>query len=274
MRQTRELTPEQIKEVSLKLLIQFDRLCRDNGIRYSLGMGTLLGAVRHGGFIPWDDDVDVIMTRPEYQKLLRIDKALLPRDCALFSIERERLFTAPLAKLIDTTTVLYQTDHVERIPLGIYIDIFVYDALPADRRQWDKTFRRGDTLQRLWTASEMKPVPGEKNPVKIGYKHLAARLDLARFFAGKLSRYAQRVPFENGAHVANLYYSTFPRNKFTFPRAATEQFRDICFEGHWFTAFEDTDLFLRAWYGDYMKLPPREQRKGHHKYSAYCRGES
>lgn len=271
MTEQRPLNSEEIKSVSLALLIQFDRLCKEHGIRYSLGMGSLLGAVRHHGFIPWDDDIDVILTRPEYEKLIRIPKEALPGNCALICLEREPRFSAPLAKLIDTRTRLRQTDHAEKLELGVYIDLFVYDALPIDNTLWEKTFRKGDLLQRLWTASELKPKRGEKNPLKLLYKFLARHMNLARFFAKRLAHYAQRISFEEGREAACLCFSTFPRSQFTFPITEMERFSERSFEGHSFPTFEDADRFLRAWYGDYWKLPPPEERKGHHRYEAYYR---
>lgn len=269
MNEPRPLDPEAIKSVSLALLIRFDQFCKEHEIRYSLGMGSLLGAVRHNGFIPWDDDIDVILTRPEYEKLNRIPKEAFPPDCALISLEREPRFSAPLAKLIDTGTRLRQTDHAEKLELGVYIDLFVYDALPGDKRLWARTFRRGDLLQRLWTASELKPKRGEKNPLKLLYKFLAQRLGLARFFAKRLSRYAQRISFQEGREAACLCFSTFPRSQFTFPIQEMERFSLRSFEGRSFPTFEHADRFLQAWYGDYWKLPPPEKRKGHHRYEAY-----
>lgn len=267
------LDTEEIKAKSFQLLRDFDRVCTAHGVRYSLGMGTLLGAVRHRGFIPWDDDVDVILTRPEYQKLVSLGAEAFGANRALISLETNADFTAPLAKFVDASTTLIQTDHAERVTLGLYLDLFVYDMLPPDPDAWDRHCRRGDRLQRLWTAAELKPKPGERNLLKLAYKHTAAHTDLARSLALRLRDYASQTAWGDGTHAANLMYSTFPRAQFCFTRAQLETFTELTFEGASFPAFVDYDAFLTGWYGDYLRLPPPEKRVGHHRYTVYGSAE-
>ena len=138
----RELGLEEQKTILLEILADFDRVCRENGIKYSIAYGTLLGAVRHRGFIPWDDDVDVLVLREDYEKLRKILGEELEEGHRFICCEDEKRFTAPLAKIIDTRTVLRQLEHrSDRMDLGVYIDIFVLDYIPNDPEEREKTLK-------------------------------------------------------------------------------------------------------------------------------------
>lgn len=99
-----ELSLEKQKLLMLEILLDFDKVCRNNGIRYSLAYGTLLGAVRHQGFIPWDDDIDVIVFRADYEKLIQILNSQMQGNHSFICVENNPGFSAPLGKIIDNTT--------------------------------------------------------------------------------------------------------------------------------------------------------------------------
>ncbi len=263
------LTQDEIRQITLQLLVKFDEFCREEGIRYSLGMGTLLGAVRHHGFIPWDDDADVVMVRPEYEKLLSAWRARPLLGCDLVSLELNSSFTAPLAKLVDTGTALEQVDHMPGPQLGVYVDIFIYDAVPTDQKAWSSHAMRGDRLQRLWTAAELRVRPNEHNLVKVVGKRALQAVGGARLLALALRRYAKSISYEKGDYVANLQYSTTPRSAYRFPKGVVSNYQNLLFEGCELSAFKDADAFLRGWYGDYMQPPPEQERIGHHRYIAF-----
>ena len=120
---------DNFKRIALDILLDFDNLCRRNGIKYSLAYGTLIGAVRHKGYIPWDDDIDVIMLRDEYEKFVKIANKL-KREHTFISLDTNTLYSAPLAKIYNNTTVLKETKHRDLIDIGVYIDVFVFDYVP------------------------------------------------------------------------------------------------------------------------------------------------
>lgn len=95
-----ELSLEKQKLLMLEILLDFDKVCRNNGIRYSLAYGTLLGAVRHQGFIPWDDDIDVIVFRADYEKLIQILNSQMQGNHSFICVENNPGFSAPLGKLL------------------------------------------------------------------------------------------------------------------------------------------------------------------------------
>lgn len=147
-----ELSLEKQKLLMLEILLDFDKVCRNNGIRYSLAYGTLLGAVRHQGFIPWDDDIDVIVFRADYEKLIQILNSQMQGNHSFICVENNPGFSAPLGKIIDNTTILEQSGHFsDRINLGVYIDVFPYDMVPEKKSDRKKVLKKAVFLQTLWS---------------------------------------------------------------------------------------------------------------------------
>nr|MCR5207201.1 LicD family protein [Eubacterium sp.] len=120
----KELSLEEVKKTELEILIRFDEICKNNNIEYSLAYGTMLGAVRHNGFIPWDDDIDVFVKRSDYEKLLG-----LRYDDGRFEIKSHRYsnnYYYPFAKMIDKNTDLDVSWRLDK-DMGVFIDIFPLD---------------------------------------------------------------------------------------------------------------------------------------------------
>ena len=130
------ITKEQLEEIKgkeLYILKEFDRICQENGLKYSLIYGTLLGAVRHGGFIPWDDDVDVCMLREDYEKFCKIAPKRLPEDLFYQSHETEREYFQLFDKIRLNNTIFKEKYYAQyHIHHGIYIDIFPCDKIPQN----------------------------------------------------------------------------------------------------------------------------------------------
>ena len=151
----REIQFEEMKKIELNILIYFTEVCEENNLRYYLGGGTLLGAVRHKGFIPWDDDIDVMMPRPDFQKLLSL------------SINNENYniikpgtagYYYNFAKLVDTRTILEEKG-IKRIDgLGVYIDIFPLDGMPETPDARKKRFKELNSIRkRINNTCLLKP---------------------------------------------------------------------------------------------------------------------
>lgn len=142
-----KLTESEFKETLLKILLKFDTFCKQHDIKYSLGCGTALGAVRHGGFIPWDDDIDVIMLRPEYDKFEKLWKEHIRSNSEHFKLwaemDEENYFMAFCAKFFDTDTILYEHFGTRKtIEYGVYIDIFVLDHIPREKTEQRIYFKK------------------------------------------------------------------------------------------------------------------------------------
>lgn len=137
----KELSIQEIKDIELSLLIQFDLICNDQQLRYSLGGGTLLGAIRHNGFIPWDDDVDVMMPRPDYDMFLkycRDNPIPFFLVCHEYNPNYKNLFAKVVAP---NTTIIDSSINIESTEMGVHIDVFPIDGLGQSDSDAIKQFK-------------------------------------------------------------------------------------------------------------------------------------
>ncbi len=139
------LSLEEIKSFSLDILVFFDKYCSDNNLRYYLAFGTLLGAVRHRGFIPWDDDIDVYVPRPDYDRVIEQFKDPDGRYAAV-SCFNDASYLYPFAKIVDRK-IKSMTESGEIGANGLGIDLFPLDGLPSDMDETERLFRR---MNRRW----------------------------------------------------------------------------------------------------------------------------
>lgn len=258
---------EEQKKILLDILIDFDRVCRANDIEYSIAYGTLLGAVRHGGFIPWDDDIDVIVTREEYNKIKKIMNSELKDNYYFVSAETDKRFAAPLAKIIDTNTILKELGHYsDKLDLGVYIDIFLCDFIPNDIKERQKVYKRSVFLQKVWSFSGNN----FENSNKIVHfvRSLANRTSIARHAALRSYKLAEKTTDDRDM-MAPLVFGNLVRDKNAMAYKDLTDLTEYEFEGHSFRGIKDYDKYLKIWYGDYMELPPEEKRVSDHPTEVY-----
>lgn len=262
------LSTREIQLSCLEILKGFDALCRAHGLRYFLSGGTLLGAIRHRGFIPWDDDVDVMMPRSDYEKLLRLS----PDDArwGFYSLHTKKGYGRPWARMTDERTrragkALFTGDTA-----GTYIDIFPIDGVPEDALA-AKLFYRCIRLLDMLGRTAMRNSIGEKERMQ-GLKKLAAALLRPigpRPFSRAMNRIARRQNY-NGKYrgVAMItHYGSRER----MPAEVFDHVVDVDFESLRLPAPCGYDAYLTRLYGDYMQLPPEHRRVTHN--SSYQRTE-
>lgn len=244
--------------IELELLIEIDRICRKNGIKYNLCGGTLIGAVRHKGFIPWDDDVDIRMLRSEYRKFkLACKKDLDEERFFLQDFESDPKYRWGYAKLLKKNTVYIRTGQKHLgMKNGVFLDILISDGIPNGiwlRKIHDKVcFAIRKTL---WAPVGAKSVSGKG--LRVWYSILAKIPRCVPVFGIKLL--SGIVKEDKSQFFRTL---TFPQKRGLKKNWFTE-LTELEFEGHLFFAPADYDGWLRQEYGDYMKLPPEEKRVGH-----------
>lgn len=269
---------EEIKRLSFEVLCGFRQICRENGLRYSLTGGTLLGAVRHQGFIPWDDDIDVMMPRPDYDRLMALGKTQKLPFRLLSKEICGGAYPYPFAKACHGNTVLIEEDtRQDGVPLGVYVDIFPVDGIGNTARTGRIRCSLFQVLHGLeicanWTSYR------RSNLRKWYYEparyvcYLLSRCLGRRRIDRMLQRVISACDFEHSAYAGRLVGDYGSRE--VMPRCVFTELTEAPFEGEQFSVIRQSDHFLRQLYGDYMQLPPKEKQVTHHHFSAYMRAES
>lgn len=260
----RELNKDEVCSLQIEILDAVASFCDKNQIHYWLDSGTLLGAVRHGGYIPWDDDIDVGMLRPDFDRF----KETFNAENARFQLicrELDSSCVYPYGKVLDTHTTLYEPDE-NGIKSSVNIDIFIYDNAPDDDAACRKMYHNRDRYN-MFNLLRNKMIGTHgffKNIVKVcGY--CAMRPFPNGFFAQKMIENSLQYADQPTEKVGNfLSYAKFVCSKTVF-----DSFVPIMFEGKNYEAPVGYDKWLTCFYGNYMELPPVEKRVTHHMYKAF-----
>lgn len=270
----RRVTDEEIKNIALDILKYFRDICEENNLKYYLAYGTLIGAIRHKGFIPWDDDIDVVMPREDYYKLVDLFKSQnIDSKYKLVSVDTEEDFTAPLAKIIDTRTKLIQSyGFIEKVELGVYIDIFILDGAADNYEQALQHYENAYSIYLKWIrANTMMFVP-RQNKLKsfvFWMRNIPLKIKGYNYWLNLLLEHNKQYSFYDCKYVSVLEAGT-PGAKRNVMKAS--DFGDginVLFEGEEFRAPINYDTLLRQEYGDYMELPPEDKQVSHH-YAEAC----
>ena len=264
----KEMSIEEQKTAILQILIDFDRLCKAENIKYTLAYGTLLGAVRHKGFIPWDDDIDVIVKREDYLKITKMASSYLESNHKFICVENNKGFSAPLGKIIDTTTVLVQQGHyTDKTDLGVYIDVFAYDWIPNNMSKQNKVLSKAVKLQRI--RSFCGNNYGEHSSLVVVIRSILNRTPLARIVSKYINRWAQSITNDRQIMAALVFGLPKHREKNVMSYNDFQDQIQYTFEGYQFNGIRKADYYLRQWYGDYMKLPPIEAQVSNHSFTVF-----
>lgn len=248
-----------VKNVELEILEQFMKICDVLQLRWYAGYGTVLGAVRHKGFIPWDDDVDVVMPRKDYEIFCEKAKELLPENMFLQTMETEEEYYQPFAKLRRSDTTFWeigtQHDHINH---GIYMDIFPLDGYPTKKiDELIFKFKRVVYDNFLYQNGNIGELGGYRKVFATFY----------RIFKGKLSKkeaakrkemLAKRIPYDTAELVSCLVEDT-PKAEAVL-QAVYGDGEKALFEYLLIRIPKQSDLYLKKLYGDYMQFPPEDQR--------------
>ncbi|MDD5941152.1 LicD family protein [Fibrobacter sp.] len=258
------MTLKDIQQVSLEILKEVHSFCMENGIQYSLAYGTLLGAIRHKGFIPWDDDIDLYMTRPNYERFI---KTFGTRK-NLKLIAGQESYIA-FARICDTEQTTTQTvlPWTKVKGTGIWIDLFPIDPIDDDKAVYQDKLKEALRLYETQLAARRATpeIPWKKG-FKSAFKQICRKvkyrnLDIA-IINDRLNKLCTAKASETTTHCTQL---ACPDEKCIehLPIAFFEDYTDIEFEGHQFKAIKQWDRCLSELYGDYMQLPPEEERRQH-----------
>ena len=257
----------QLKKIQIEILNYIDNFCKKNDINYWIDCGTLLGAIRHKGYIPWDDDIDIGMLREDYNKFLKLYNNKNNRY-KFYCCENNKDWYYPLGKVLDTNTVLYEPNEDDGIKISINIDVFVYDNAPSNERKLKKMYKIRDFLFKLNSLQIYSKSLYKNNSIYNFIRlpfHLFLKFFPKGFFAKMVIRNSKKYENDETGYVGNFTsYSKFICDKSVF-----DSFVDVEFENNKYRAPVSYDLWLKMFYGDYMKLPPKEKQVSHHSFVAY-----
>ena len=256
----------------LKILKEVHRLCEENGIRYFLSDGTLIGAVRHNGFIPWDDDIDISMLRSDYDRFCKIAPEKLGAEYFLQTDETDAGYGLYFAKVMLRHTQWIEADvsDTSRTVSGIYIDIFPFDKIPEDRKKWKKLqrqFRLLDSIIKIKTDYyNIHNVRGIFHKAYYCLKKAIGFLLPLNFWKAKRLGLCVKHEALPSSFVLARYQVFARRGETEKDLNVADNFASLVlhdFEDEQFYIPEEYDAVLRQYYGDYMTLPPPEKRRNH-----------
>ena len=266
----KELSLEEIHRETLGVLKKLIQICDDIHINYFLAYGSLIGAVRHHGYIPWDDDMDLWMTRPEFEKFVKYcetnAEALLPYK--LVSYKNTEGYPYGIPRFCDTTYRMETKAH--NVELGTFIDIYPLDGLGHDVREakkkvflpaklWKKLNKFKRSKRYIRSASFLLNIPNY-------LIYIVSRLFTNRFYLDQLNNLTKTYSVEESDYLECYTWADLYRPKL---KECFMGYELLDFEGIKVKVPKGYDKILRDMYGDYMKLPPLEQQKTHHNYRLY-----
>ena len=271
----KELSIQEIHEGTLGILKKIIDICDKVGVNYYLAYGSLIGAVRHGGFIPWDDDLDIVMLRPDYevfcQYCMKHERELYPFK--LINRQSEKKYPYNIARFNDLRyKAVYE--NVQEYDSGMFIDVYPLDgAGHMTESEVRSLYKKRDYLMKmiLWSIDDHYEPSKHNKWYRSAIKYFVrsyAKFKGSDYFLNKMEDLKNQYEFDSSEYVAEMVWDikTVLCKKSWFGEGQMIQFEDIKVK-----APKDIDSFLKVYYGDYMKLPPVEQRVPSHGYALYKR---
>lgn len=266
----KEIHIDEIKKIQLDILSKIHEYCINNKIQYFLAYGTLIGAIRHKGYIPWDDDIDIAMTRPNYDKFIQSFNGYY-KNLDVLAPELDWKYYAPYANVCDNRTILHegQNQHNGQ-KIGIKIDVFPIDGVPTNKQEYYKIF---NTVNKYNWLLRFKRFPLKyfikgnliqkiKKTLVWVFMHFISYECIQK----KIHKISTKIPYSNAEYATQV---TFTYDRISFDKKIFEEYIDVDFEGKTFRSIKQFDKYLKAIYGNYMELPPLEERIDHHDFKAY-----
>ena len=265
----KELTLKDMQQVLLGMMSKIHDFCVDNNIRYSLAYGSLLGAVRHKGFIPWDDDIDIFMPRPDYNRFIES----FPTENGLTLIAPGKDSYIAIARVCDTektvakTVLPWHSKRGENAP-GLWIDVFPIDGVEDDRNAFrNKMLKVAQLRKKQLDARRALPKLSRDNTIKQNIKQILRKIKYFNLDLAKINReienFCLKIPYETCIHCSQVPCTESLDRQF-YEKALFEEYIDIPFENHQFKVLKDWDTALTIVYGkNYMQPPPPKDREQH-----------
>lgn len=272
MNVNKEISLDEIKIIELEILREVHMICVKHGIKYTLAAGTLLGAVRHQGFIPWDDDIDIAMPRPDYDKFLRVCE-LEKHDFKLICNENNKNYKCLFAKAYAKNTIIVD-DVIDNngTNIGVYIDIFPIDGMGKTYNTARSLIMKTEIYRNIIIASCWKKYEFSKTrplifePIRLFF-YLMSRFLYVDKLINIVMKYERKFDFKDSNYVGCICGSY--RYKGIMNKKMFTNYIKLSFMGSEYYCIQEYDKYLKILYGDYMQLPPVDERITHHTFKAY-----
>lgn len=263
----------EVQQIALGVLKHIHSVCEERGLRYTLAYGTLIGSIRHNGFIPWDDDIDIMMPRPDFEKFVEYYSNHDTGPFKLMNLDNADIYPYFNTRVFDTRTYI-EVKNEAPYGMGIFVDVCAMDGLGND---WDKALSIMSKSKRLCSSMFLVTrnkfyiglTKGIKKKILKYPAYIFTHLLGKDFFVKKMHRLVQSRDYDNSRYVGCLLWSTYSPQKEVMEKEWIENVVLRQFEDAFFYVSVYYDKMLTRLYGDYMKLPPEEDRVYHHLYFAY-----
>lgn len=261
-----------------EVLKKLDALCREQGWTYFLTYGSMLGAIRHQGVIPWDDDIDIMMPRPDYNKLRAyfIENAEALYPLKLFAHDTVKNYPHMIARISDQRYHLV-FENEQDYGIGLFVDIYPLDGVGSDYDAAVKHVRRNKLTASLCFLTGRKSFGADNTSSKLKMllkfpAYLWAKCMGNRHYIRKLEQAVAHFSYEESEYVACAAWPAGPshgKERDVFKKELFEEVVDVPFEDTTMKVPKNYDTFLRTTYGAYMTPPEESKRTTNHTYNAY-----
>ena len=244
----------------LEILLAIDKVCQEHNLRYYIMAGTMLGAIRHNGFIPWDDDIDIGMPRKDYELLIKNSKQWLPKPYEFICTENDKSYPLPFGKIQDANTTL-----IERIGLkylgGVYIDVFPLDGVPNNKMRQDIHFAKYQFYKKALYLTGRDPYKHGKG-VSSWIPLLCRKLFKLGTIQKSIRKILMKYNFDTTTYIADYDDG----KKGVMHKAILGNPTPVTFEGRNVMGVQNHHTYLKQKYGDYMQIPKENKQRQHNFY--------
>lgn len=270
----KELKLEESQQAALCVLNVIADICEKNKFTYSFVYGTLIGAIRHKGFIPWDDDIDIAMPRPDYERFCEYCKKHSEelKPFRLLNMDTCKDYPYMISRMSDDRYVLDVVNE-KKFGLGVFVDIYPLDGLGCDFEtayQKMAVLRKYPRLMYLSTRRyyHFGITKGWKKRILKLFAFTYAKIMGKNYFAKKINSLVDFSCYNSSKYVGCAVWGAGDK-VYVFDKEKMGELIWVDFEGGKYRSYEGYDYLLKEWFGDYMQLPPEEDRVPHHLYRAY-----
>ena len=260
-----KLSEKEYKDRLFNMLVKFDEFCNKHNLEYSLCGGTLLGAIRHKGFIPWDDDIDVVMPRPDYERF----KVLVNKYPLGDNLVFDTTFEGYVQKIVDKST--YLKTRYSSVDKHLWMDVFPIDSLPDNKADAERRLVTGMIIKKITARADTQLGEGKTKLRAVAKIPVILPLQIigTKRFAKFLGDFSKKYKYKNSYYVGAVSSSCGKGELLV--RHEFDKKINVEFNGKKFKAMSCYDTYLKNMYGDYMKLPENYERLGHQLKKCYKR---